>query len=102
MLAVDAVYTDLRNAEGLREEAMAAAAAGFGAKAAIHPGQIEIINEAFTPSPVALDRARVIVAAFAERPDAGAVNVDGRMLDRPHLSAAQRLLARALPRPDKP
>src|SRR5262249_49012070 len=52
--AIDAVYTDFRDIEGLRAEAHAAVAAGFGAKAAIHPGQIQMINEVFTPSDEAL------------------------------------------------
>ena len=93
-VAVDAVYTDFRDLDGLREESLAAAAAGFGAKAAIHPAQVAVINEAFTPSDDSLRRARAIVEAFAQQPQAGAVNLDGRMVDRPHLSAAQRLLAR--------
>ncbi len=95
VVAVDAVYTDFRDLDGLRDEARAAAAAGFGAKAAIHPAQIGPIHEAFTPSTEAVRAASAIVAAFARQPDAGAVNIDGRMFDRPHLRAAQRLLERA-------
>jgi citrate lyase subunit beta/citryl-CoA lyase len=93
--AVDAVYTDFRDLEGLRAEARAAVVAGFGAKAAIHPGQVQTINEVFTPSDDALREASAIVAAFAQQPGAGAVNIGGRMFDRPHLTAAQRVLARA-------
>ena len=93
--AVDSVYTDFRDVEGLREEARAAVVAGFGAKAAIHPGQVQPINEVFTPSDDALQEATAIVAAFAQQPGAGAVNMGGRMFDRPHLTAAQRVLARA-------
>jgi len=93
--AVDAVYTDFRDIGGLRAEARAAAAAGFSAKAAIHPGQVQAINEAFTPTAEALREATAIVTAFAQQPVAGAVNIGGRMFDRPHLSAAQRVLARA-------
>jgi citrate lyase subunit beta / citryl-CoA lyase len=92
--AIDAVYTDFRDAEGLCAEAMAAVEAGFGAKAAIHPAQVSCINEAFTPGDSALREATAIVAAFASQPDAGAVSIDGRMFDRPHLGAAQRLIAR--------
>lgn len=95
VLAVDAVYTDIRNAEGLREEASAAAVAGFGAKAAIHPSQIPIINDAFTPSQALVDRAMAVVEAFAQRPEAGAVSIEGRMYDRPHLTAALRVIARS-------
>ena len=93
--AVDSVYTDFRDEQGLRAEAEAAVAAGFGAKAAIHPAQVAVINAAFTPDAAALERARAIVAAFAAQPGAGAVNLGGRMFDRPHLRAAERLLERA-------
>ena len=93
--AVDAVYPDFRDLAGLVAEARAAVAAGFGAKAAIHPGQIQAINEAFTPSDDALREATAIVAAFAQQPGAGAISIGGRMFDRPHFLAAQRVLARA-------
>ncbi|MFO1414796.1 MAG: CoA ester lyase [Burkholderiales bacterium] len=95
VLAVDAVYTDIRNAAGLRDEASAAAMAGFGAKAAIHPAQVPIINDAFTPSPEAVERAVAVLEAFTRRPDAGAVSIDGRMYDRPHLTAALRVIERS-------
>jgi citrate lyase subunit beta/citryl-CoA lyase len=93
--AVDSVYTDFRDAEGLRAEACAAVAAGFSAKAAIHPAQVPVINEVFTPTDEALRDAAAVVAAFEQQPNAGAVNIGGRMFDRPHLRAAQRVLARA-------
>jgi citrate lyase subunit beta/citryl-CoA lyase len=93
--AIDAVYTDFRDVDGLRAEGRAAAAAGFAAKAAIHPGQVQAINEVFTPTAEALREATAIVNAFAQQPAAGAVNIGGRMFDRPHLRAAQRILARA-------
>jgi len=97
VVPVDAVRTDFRDAAGLRDEAAAAARDGFTAKAAIHPDQIDVINAAFTPSTGECERARRIVAAFAASPGAGAVALDGRMLDRPHLRAATRVLARASP-----
>jgi citrate lyase subunit beta/citryl-CoA lyase len=93
--AVDAVYTDFRDIDGLRAEAQASVAAGYSAKAAIHPGQVQTINEVFTPTPEALRHSNAIVAAFARQPGAGAVDIDGRMFDRPHLTAAQRVIARA-------
>ncbi|HET7096616.1 MAG TPA: CoA ester lyase [Casimicrobiaceae bacterium] len=93
--AVDAVYTDFRDIDGLRAEAFASVAAGYSAKAAIHPGQVQTINEVFTPTDDALRQANAIIAAFAQQPGAGAVNIGGRMFDRPHLTAAQRILARA-------
>jgi citrate lyase subunit beta/citryl-CoA lyase len=93
--AIDTVYTDFRDVEGLKRECAAAVRDGFSGKLAIHPDQIEFINEAFTPSPEALARAENIVAAFAEAGGAGVTSLDGRMLDRPHLIAAERLLERA-------
>ena len=92
---VDAVYTNFRDTEGLRVEAQDAVRDGFTAKAAIHPDQVETINDVFTPSPEACAHARQIVAAFAAAPDSGAVALNGRMLDRPHLRSAHRVLARA-------
>jgi citrate lyase subunit beta/citryl-CoA lyase len=94
--AVDAVYTDFRNPEGLRAETEAAARDGFVAKAAIHPDQALIINEVFTPTAVEIDRARRIVEVFAQNPSTGVAALDGKMLDRPHLISARRLLSRAV------
>jgi citrate lyase subunit beta / citryl-CoA lyase len=62
---------------------------------AIHPAQIAPINRAFTPDEPSLARARAILATFAARPSAGAVSMDGQMLDVPHLRQAEKLLARA-------
>ena len=92
---IDTVYTDFRDQHGLRREAEAAARDGFTGKLAIHPAQVPVINEAFTPSPEAIEEARRVVAAFGAAGDAGVVGLDGKMLDRPHLTAAERTLARA-------
>jgi citrate lyase subunit beta/citryl-CoA lyase len=64
---------------------------------AIHPTQVPIINEAFTPSVEALREARAIVAEFVANPDAGVAAIGGVMVDRPHLARAKRLLARTKP-----
>jgi len=93
--AIDAVYLNFRDLAGFRLECEAARRDGFSGKMAIHPAQVEIINEVFTPSPQAISRARAVVAAFAADPEAGVVALDGEMLDRPHLVRAQRLLQRA-------
>lgn len=93
--AIDAVYTDFRDLDGLEAEARMAVRDGFAAKAAIHPAQVPVINAAFTPDAAQLDWARAVIAAFAAQPGAGVVALDGRMLDRPHLRQAQRLLERA-------
>jgi citrate lyase subunit beta/citryl-CoA lyase len=55
---------------------------------------VPVINEVFTPTPEQIEKARAVVAAFAAKPGAGAVGIDGKMYDRPHLVRAQRLLAR--------
>jgi citrate lyase subunit beta / citryl-CoA lyase len=93
--AIDTVFTDFRDEAGLEREARDAALCGFAAKAAIHPGQIAAINAAFTPDADAVAWARRIVAAFDENPGLGAIGIDGKMIDRPHLRAARRLLDRA-------
>ncbi|MDP4021034.1 CoA ester lyase [Methylobacterium sp. NEAU 140] len=92
--AVDAVFTAFRDADGLAGECRAARRDGFVAKMAIHPGQVPVINAAFGASPEALQEAREIVALFAADPQAGVLGLNGRMIDRPHLRRAQRLLAR--------
>lgn len=95
VVAIDTVFTDFRDGRNLEREAVAAERVGFAAKAAIHPGQIEIINRAFTPAPAAVEWADKVVAAFAASPEVGVVGIEGKMLDRPHLLAAQRLRRRA-------
>jgi len=93
--AIDSVFTNFRDMAGLEAECRAARRDGFVAKMAIHPAQVPVINEAFTPSPEAVERARAVVDAFKASPGAGVVGVNGEMLDRPHLVRAERLLKRA-------
>jgi citrate lyase subunit beta/citryl-CoA lyase len=93
--ALDTVYVDFRNDAGLRRECEEARRDGYTGKMAIHPAQVPVINEVFTPTPQAVAHARAIVAAFATQPGTGVVGVDGVMYDRPHLTRAERLLARA-------
>jgi citrate lyase subunit beta/citryl-CoA lyase len=92
--AIDTVYVDFRNDAGLRRECEDARRDGFSAKMAIHPAQVAIINDVFTPKPEAIARAKAIVAAFAAAPGAGTIGIGGVMYDRPHLARAKRLLAR--------
>jgi citrate lyase subunit beta/citryl-CoA lyase len=92
---VDGVYADFRDEAGLIAEARAAASEGFSGKLAIHPAQVGPINEAFTPSAEELAHAQDIVDAFAAEPDAGVLSVAGKMVDRPHLVQARRVLARS-------
>ncbi|HEY6832137.1 MAG TPA: CoA ester lyase [Pseudolabrys sp.] len=91
--AIETVYVDFRNTEGLRRDTEAARRDGFVGRLAIHPAQVPVINEVFTPTPAQIDKAKAVVAAFAAQPGAGAVGIDGKMYDRPHLVRAQRLLA---------
>jgi citrate lyase subunit beta/citryl-CoA lyase len=91
---IDSVYPPFQDVEGLRRECEEARRDGFTGKMAIHPAQIDTINEVFTPSAAAVAEARAVIAAFAANPTAGAVSLNGRMLDMPHLKLAQRLLAR--------
>ena len=92
---VDAVYTDFRDMAGLEAEARQAARGGFSGKAAIHPAQVEVINRAFTPDAGQLEWAEAVVAAFKDNLGAGVAALHGKMLDRPHLRLAERVLARA-------
>lgn len=93
--AIDTVYVDFRNEAGLRRETEDARRDGFTAKMAIHPGQVAVINEVFTPSTEAIAHAKRVVDAFAAAPGGGVVGIEGVMYDRPHLLRAQALLARA-------
>ncbi len=91
---IDTVFIDFRDSDGLRREAETAARDGFTGKMAIHPDQVAIINDAFTPSAAEIERARGIVAMFAASPEAGVISLNGQMYDRPHLTRAERVLAR--------
>jgi citrate lyase subunit beta / citryl-CoA lyase len=90
--ALDTIYTDFRDPEGLRAECGAARRSGFTGKMAIHPAQLAAINEAFSTSAAERDWAERVVAAFAANPDAGTLALDGKMIDKPHLVLARRLL----------
>ena len=93
VLAIDAVHGNFRDLARLRLECEEAKRDGFTGKMAIHPAQIEIINEIFSPSEESIAKARAIVAAFAAEPHAGVISFEGEMLDVPHLTKARRLLA---------
>ena len=92
---IDTVYVDFRNTDGLRRECQEACRDGFTGKMAIHPAQVPIINEVFTPSEKDVAHARAVIDAFAAVPGAGVVGIGGVMYDRPHLVRARQLLARA-------
>jgi citrate lyase subunit beta/citryl-CoA lyase len=95
VIAYDTVYPDIKNIDGLRAEANDARRMGYGGKIAIHPDQVAVIHEVFTPTAQEVDWAKRVVATFESNPNAGVLTLDGKMLDRPHLVLARRLLARA-------
>ena len=92
VMPIDTIYTDFKDEAGLAAECAAAKRSGFTAKMAIHPAQIPVINHAFSASEEELAWARKVVAIFAENPNAGTVALDGKMVDKPHLGLARRLL----------
>ena len=92
--AIETIHVDFRNLDALRKDTELARRDGFTGRLAIHPAQVPVFNEVFTPSQAQIEKAKAIVAAFAAKPGAGAVGIDGRMYDRPHLARAQALLSR--------
>jgi citrate lyase subunit beta/citryl-CoA lyase len=92
--AIDTVYVDFRNEAGFRRECEEAKRDGFTGKMLIHPAQVAICNDVFTPKPEQIERAKAVVAAFEADPGAGTIGIGGVMYDRPHLERARQLLAR--------
>jgi citrate lyase subunit beta/citryl-CoA lyase len=90
--AIDTIHADFRDLEGLVDACAEARRDGFSGKLAIHPGQVEIINNSFQPTPDEIERAQRIVDLFEADPGAGVLELDGQMLDLPHLKNARRLL----------
>lgn len=93
--AIDTLHADFRDDAGLRDSSERARAEGFTGRLAIHPAQVPIINAAFLPTEAEIAFAHRIVAAFETAGNVGTVGIDGKMVDRPHLVQAERLLARA-------
>ncbi len=89
---IDAVYVDIKDLDGLRDEALAARRDGFVGKAVIHPSHVDVVNAAFAPTAADIEWAQRVLAAYAAAPGAGVLNLDGQMIDRPHLRQAQRVL----------
>ena len=93
VVPIETIDTNFRDLEALRKRAIEVRRQGYRGMLAIHPAQVPIINEAFSPSEEEIAEAREIVALFEENPGAGTIGWQGGMLDRPHLSRAQQLLA---------
>ena len=92
--AIETIYVNFRDTDLLRKDTELARRDGFTGRLAIHPAQVPVINEVFTPSTTQIEKAKAIVAAFEAKPGAGTVGMDGKMYDRPHLARAQALLQR--------
>jgi len=90
--AIDTVYTDIDNLAGLEQETRIARRDGFSCKALIHPKHVDVVNAAFEPSDAERAWAEKVVAAFAGSPNLGTLRLDGKMIDRPHLRAARKIL----------
>jgi citrate lyase subunit beta / citryl-CoA lyase len=93
--AIDTLYADFRDEKGLRTASQASRAEGFTGRLAIHPAQVPAINESYMPSAGEIEHARRVVAAFDASPGAGAVGLDGKMVDIPHLKQARALIQQA-------
>ncbi|MEO3999015.1 CoA ester lyase [Mesorhizobium sp. CAU 1732] len=91
---IDTVFPNFRDTEAFTRDCVEGARDGFTGRMAIHPAQVAIINEVFTPSGEAVAHAQAVVDAFAAAGNPGVVAIDGKMFDRPHLKRAERLLAR--------
>ena len=96
--AIDTIQGDFRDEAGLRKRTAQVRRAGFRGMLAIHPAQVDVINEAFTPSAEERAAAQEIVDLFAANPGAGTIGYKGAMLDRPYLVRALAVLALAAPR----
>lgn len=93
--AIDTVSTEIGNVDRIGEEAREARRDGFAGKAVIHPSHVDAVNAAFSPGEAEIAWAQRIINAFAASPDAGVVKIDEKMIDKPHLRAAERIVAAA-------
>ena len=95
ILAIDGVYNDISNAEGLQAEVEQGRLLGFDGKTLIHPSQIEVANTVFAPDEAAVAQARDVIDAFADPANAGkgVLKVNGKMTELLHLEEARRIVA---------
>jgi citrate lyase subunit beta/citryl-CoA lyase len=92
VVAIDTIATDINDIEALRQESIAARQDGFQSKAVIHPKHVDVVNAAFMPTDEEIAWSERVVAAFEGNPS-GVVKMDGKMIDKPHLRAAEKILA---------
>jgi citrate lyase subunit beta/citryl-CoA lyase len=93
VVAIDTIATDINDLDALREESIAARQDGFLAKAVIHPKHVDVVNAAFMPTDEEIAWSEKVVKAFSDNPTSGVVKIDGKMIDKPHLRAAEKILA---------
>jgi citrate lyase subunit beta/citryl-CoA lyase len=93
--AIDTIHSAIRDIEGLRSSCTVGRRDGFSGKLAIHPDQVDVINEAYQPGVDEVEYAQAVIAAFAAQPGAGTTSLDGQMIDIPHLKLARKILAMA-------
>lgn len=101
--AIDTVFADVNDSEGLYNATIKAIEMGFQGKSIIHPSQVEVVHRAFTPTLEEIEKAEKIVKAYKEstKKGLGAISVDGRMIDLPVVLRAERILKRAKTSNDK-
>jgi citrate lyase subunit beta/citryl-CoA lyase len=97
--AIETIHVDFRNLDALRRDTEMARRDGFAGRLAIHPAQVPVINEVFTPTQEQIEKAKALIAAFAAQPGAGSIGIGGKMYDQPHLKRAQALLQRVNAKP---
>ncbi len=97
IISIDTPYTDIYDEEGLRKDALRAYALGMKAKACIHPNQLEIVNEVFSPKKAQIEWAKKVLVAYEEnlKIGKGAFKVDGKMIDKPIIEKAQKIIDKA-------
>src|SRR5215204_5697981 len=98
VVAIDTIATDIDDLDGLRTEAIAARHDGFLSKAVIHPKHVDVVNAAFMPTEEEIAWSRKVIKAFDDNPNSGVVRLDGKMIDKPHLRAAVKILALVEPK----
>ena len=95
VVAIDTIATDIDDLVALKEEAIAARHDGFLSKAVIHPKHVDVVNAAFMPTEEEIAWSQKVIKAFDDNPNSGVVKLDGKMIDKPHLRAAVKILALA-------
>ena len=95
IVAIDGVFNDIQDRDGLRAECEEGHAMGFDGKTLIHPSQLEVCNEVFAPTPADVEHAKAVIDAFADPENAGkgVLKVNGKMTELLHLAEAKRIVA---------